>query len=214
VTGNIGRIRRRILRRKADPPEFVGYEHLVSFIRDQRLLDLDGDLVEIGAYMGGGTVKLARLASRHGRNLYVIDTFDPAHDRTVSRSSVSASEVYEAFLEGRSMWDVYRDATRRFDNIVTIRQDSREVEFDERKRFVFGFVDGCHSRDCVESDFRLIWPRLVSGGVLGFHDYHYDDWPEVTEAVDHLMAEHSAEIGKVHEIVGSYRISSILLTRK
>ena len=214
MTGNSGRGRRRQQGRRPDPPEFVGYEQLVAFIRNRGLLELDGDFVEIGAYMGGGTVKLAELASRYGKQVYVVDTFDPALDRTVSRSSVPASQVYVAFLEGHSMWEVYNEATRRFDNIVTLRQDSREVEFDDLLRFSFGFVDGCHSRECVENDFRLIWPHLVSGGVLGFHDYRYHDWPEVTEAVDHLMAEHSDEIAEVHEIVGRYQVSSILLTRK
>jgi len=211
---SIGRVWRNILGLKAPPAEFVGYENLIAFIRKQALLELEGDIVEVGAYMGGGTVKLARLAGKHGKKLYVIDTFDPARDKTVSKSGVTAAEVYEAFLEGRSMWEVYREATRHFRNVITMRENSREVRFDERQKFVFGFVDGCHQKMYVENDFNLIWPHLVPGGVLGFHDYQYDDWPEVTEAVAGLMDEHKDEISETHEIVGSYGISSILLIKK
>lgn len=211
---NAGRIWRNILGLKASPAEFVGYENLVRFIREQALLELEGDLIEIGAYMGGGTVKLARLARRHGKKLYVIDTFDPASDKAISKSAVRATEVYRAFLEGRSMWEVYREATRRFRNIITIIEDSRKVMFDEEKKFAFGFVDGCHEKACVENDFYLIWGHLVPGGVVGFHDYKYDDWPDVTEALDGLMDKHKDEIRETHEIVGSYGISSILLTKK
>ncbi len=211
---NIGRFWSTIFRRKPCPAEFVGYEKLISYIEDQALLELEGDLIEIGAYMGGGTVKLARLAARYRRRVYVVDTFDPALDETISRSSVAASDVYRAFLEGRSMWEVYWQATRHFDNIITIREDSRRVRFPREVRFAFGFVDGCHQKECVENDFYLVWPRIVRGGVLGFHDYRYDDWPEVTEALTGIMQEHREEIAAAHEIVGNYGISSILLTKR
>lgn len=199
---------------EVSPPEFVGYENLVRFIKKETLLQLEGDLIEIGAYMGGGTVKLARLARRHGKKLYVIDTFDPAADKTISKSGVAATEVYRAFLEGRSMREVYRKATRRLPNVITIVEDSRRVVFDEEQRFVFGFVDGCHEKACVENDFYLIWRHLVPGGIVGFHDYKYDDWPEVTKALDGLMDKHRDEISETHKIVGSYDISSILLKKK
>ena len=45
------------------PEEYVGYENLIGFIQDRAIHRLDGDIIEIGAYMGGGTVKLARFAS-------------------------------------------------------------------------------------------------------------------------------------------------------
>ena len=49
-----------------EPPEaandFVGYEVLIDFIEERALCELPGDLIEIGAFMGGGTAKLARFA--------------------------------------------------------------------------------------------------------------------------------------------------------
>ena len=112
------------------------------------------------------------------------------------------------------MFEVYQEATRGFDNIVTIKGDSMKVRFPEEQKFIFGFIDGCHQRAYVENDFSIIWPRLVSRGALGIHDYRYDDWPEVTQAVDKLLAEHKDEISEVHEIEGSYGISSVLLVKK
>lgn len=205
---------RRILVPKHPPDEFVGYEKLLAFIKKRRLLALEGDLIEIGAFMGGGTVKLAKLAKKYGKKVYVIDIFEPSLDQTVSKSGVTACDVYLAFLGNRSMFEVYQEATRNFDNIITIKEDSMKVRFPEEQRFVFGFVDGCHQRAYVENDFHLIWPNLVSGGVLGIHDYKYDDWSEVTEAVDGLLAEHKNEISETHEIKGIYDILSILLIKK
>jgi SAM-dependent methyltransferase len=197
-----------------DPDDFVGYEVLIQFIERQALYELDGDIIEIGAYMGRGTAKLAKFAQRYGKKVYAIDVFDPSLDTTSSTSGIKAGDVYQAFLQGRSMLEVYRRSTQGFDNIVTIEEDSRKLSFPKEQRFMFGFVDGCHQQVYVENDFNLIWPHLVSGGSLGVHDYNFDDWPEVTEAANKLMHEHKREIGEAYEIEGKYSILSLLLIKK
>ena len=194
--------------------EFVGYENLIRFVEERALQNSPGDIVEIGAYMGGGTVKLAEFAKRYAKKVYAIDIFDASLDDTVSPNGVRASEVYQAYLYGEPMLKVYQEATRGFDNIITIKADSRTVKFPEDQEFIFGFVDGCHQEEYVENDFHLIWPNLVSGGVLGFHDYRFDDWPEVTRAVDRLLETYKNEISETHEIEGIQGILSIMLIKK
>jgi SAM-dependent methyltransferase len=197
-----------------DPDDFVGYEVLIDFMKQRALYELEGDIIEIGAYMGRGTAKLAKFAQRYGKKVCAIDIFDPSLDKTVSKSGIKAGDVYEAFLQGRSMLEVYQESARGFDNIVTIREDSRKVSFPEEQRFIFGFIDGCHQQAYVENDFHVIWPHLASGGALGFHDYRFDDWPEVTKATDTLMLAHKREISEAYEIEGKYNILSLLLIKK
>ena len=208
---------RRLSRRvppEDDPDDFVGYEYLVDFIKRRGLQKLEGDIIEIGAYMGRGTARLAEFARRYDKKVYAVDTFDPNLDTTVSKSGIRASDVYRAFLKGRSMLETYRESVRDFDNIVTIKADSSSVAFPSGQKFVFGFIDGRHQRAYVENDFNLIWPHIVTGGVLGLHDYEFDDWPEVTEAARKLMHEHEKEISQAYEIEGKYDILSLLLVRK
>jgi predicted O-methyltransferase YrrM len=197
-----------------DPDDFVGYEFLIDFIKRWALCELEGDIVEIGAYMGKGTAKLARFAQRYTKRVYAIDVFDPNLDKTSSRNGIKAGDVYEAFLQGRSMLQAYQESTRGLDNIVTIREDSKKVTFPPAQRFMFGFIDGCHQRAYVENDFHVIWPHLVSGGALGFHDYRFDDWPEVTEAADKLIRAHKREISEAYEVEGKYNILSLLLIKR
>ena len=197
-----------------DPDDFVGYEVLIDFIKKRALHKLEGDIIEIGAYMGRGTAKLARFARRYGKKVYAIDVFDPGLDKTLSASGIKAGDVYEAFLQGRSVLAAYQESTRGFGNIATIREDSRKVSFPREQRFVFGFIDGCHQQEYVENDFHVIWPHLVSGGALGFHDYRFDDWPEVTKAADKLMHANRKEISEAYEIEGKYNILSLLLIKK
>jgi len=197
-----------------DPDDFVGYEVLIDFIKQRALHKLEGDIIEIGAYMGRGTAKLAKLAQRYGRKVYAIDVFDPSLDRTTSKSGIKAGDVYEAFLKGRSMLEAYQESTRAFGNIITVREDCKKVSFLEGQNFIFGFIDGCHQEAYVENDFYVIWPHLVSGGIVGLHDYNFDDWPEVTEAADRLIHKHKREIREVYEIEGKYNILSLLLVKK
>jgi SAM-dependent methyltransferase len=211
---SVKRIFPRIALPKDDPDDFVGYEILIDFIEQQTLYELEGDIIEIGAYMGRGTAKLAKFAHRYGKKVYAIDVFDPTLDKTSSRSGIKAGDVYEAFLKGRSMFEVYQESTRGFDNIVTIKENSRRVSLPREQKFIFGFIDGCHQQIYVENDFNLIWPRLVSGGALGFHDYKFDDWPEVTKAADKLMHDYKREIGEAYEMQGKYNILSLLLIKK
>ncbi|OGO05534.1 MAG: hypothetical protein A2Y91_05430 [Chloroflexi bacterium RBG_13_54_8] len=199
---------------KAVTDEFVGYEALIRFVEERALQYLEGDMVEIGAYMGGGTVKLAEFARKFGKKVYAIDIFDAAHDTTMSPRGVMASDVYQAFLTGETMLQVYRETTRGFDNIVTVMEDSMKFRFPKGQKLSFGFVDGCHQQVYVENDFHIIWPNLVSGGVVGFHDYRFGDWPEVTKAVDGLMEAHRGEIGEAQEIEAGYGILSIMLTKR
>src|SRR4030042_172309 len=98
-------------RRPMPVEEFVGYEDLIGFMEEKRLCALDGDIIEIGAYMGGGTAKLAAFAKRHGKKVYAVDTFDPKLDEPRGRARVKASDVYQRFLSGRSMLEAYEEAT-------------------------------------------------------------------------------------------------------
>ena len=211
---SVKRVSRKIPLLEDDPDDFVGYEVLIDFIKQRALYKLEGDIIEIGAYMGRGTAKLAKFAQRYGKKVYAIDVFDPSLDKTLSKSGIKAGDVYEAFLQGRSMSEAYRESTRGFENIVTIREDSQKISFPKEQKFFFGFIDGCHQQAYVENDFHVIWPPLVSGGALGFHDYKFDDWPEVTKAADKLIQAHKTEISEAYELEGKYNIVSLLLIKK
>lgn len=194
--------------------EFVGYENLISYLEDNNIPLLDGDILEIGAYMGGGTAKLAAFAGKYGKRVFAVDQFEPSADPTIGKGGVKAKDVYEAFLEGRSMLEAFLENTRPFPNVVLLKQDSRAVRFPPEQRFVFGFIDGCHTAEFVESDFRLIWPHLMPGGVVGLHDYKFDDWPGITEAAQRLLAEYAPEIRKTDEIEAGFGILTLMVTKR
>ena len=50
------------------------------------------------------------------------------------------------------------------------------------------FVDGGHTRACIEHDVRLAKAAVKPGGMLIFHDYGQPKWPDVAPAIDAAFA--------------------------
>ena len=59
----------------------------------------------------------------------------------------------------------------------------------------FAFIDGCHDLDDVNRDFSLVYPKLVPGAIVLFHDAMTDCrafrsvvYPGVMEAIDQIKS--------------------------
>ena len=156
--------------------------------------------MEIGAYFGVGTVKLAIEARKRGKVVYVIDTFDPGQDYTPRDSGAAAGMYTSGLLRGRSQWEVYTRNTRHYAaNIVTLRGDSREVAVPPALKLCFAFIDGKHTPEYIRSDFDVAWSRIVPGGAIGFDDYGHE-LPEAMQTIDRLILENARDISEVWTI--------------
>jgi hypothetical protein len=192
-------IRNRLL--GFNPPQgtdLVGYESLLDWIKGNKIHTLDGDIVEIGSFMGGGTAKLARFFGSYGKKVYAVDIFDPSFDHTNNLSGDNMSSISLKFLNGRKQEDVFREMTRRYANIQVIKEDSKKVVL-PCKEICFSFIDGCHDPDYVRNDFHLVWDKTVSGGVVGLHDYG-GDLPQTTRTIDDLIEANRHSIERVSMI--------------
>jgi len=178
--------------------DLVGYETLIEFIKRYGLIKLEGDFIEIGSFVGGGTSKLARFSKKFGKTVYAIDIFDISADKQKNVSGAMMSDLYSLYLQrlGMSQYQAYQIMIRDLTNIVTIRNDSMKVIFPTDKKFMFGFIDGNHAPKYIMNDFYLIWQHLVSGGVVAFHDYG-GDLPLVTKTIDFIISKHEKEINKI-----------------
>ncbi len=174
--------------------DLVGYESLVEHIQRSGCCGIPGDFIEVGAFLGGGTVKLAKLARSCGKRVWVVDIFDPGFDVTQNSAGTPMASVYHAYLGSGSQERIFRLVTRPVaDTLEVLKQDSRAVVLPPEVRFAFGFIDGNHDPEYVKSDFQLVWDRLAPGGLLGLHDYG-GDLPEVTRAVDQLVDRFGSQI--------------------
>ena len=181
------------------PPLFTdisGYEILLDTILKERVYELDGDFVEIGVFLGGGTYKISKLLEqlKSSKKLYAIDIFDPSFDMTICTQGKTMEELYGRILKGKDQRYLYNKTIKSCKNIVTIAGNSKQVELPCEK-IAFAFIDGNHSPDYVKNDFYKVWEKMVSKGIVAFDDYGYD-LPQVTKTIDELLKEEEQNILK------------------
>lgn len=182
------------------PPYYTdmsGYEFLLDTIIQEKIYELEGDFVEIGVFLGGGTYKLSKLIEKLkvDKKIYAIDIFDSEFDQTICLQGVTMSELYKKILKDKNQYEIYKKITKNCKNIITIIGDSKQVVL-SCKKIAFAYIDGNHSSEYVKNDFYLVWDKLVQNGIVSFDDYGYD-LPCVTKAVDELINEKREEILKI-----------------
>lgn len=193
------------------PPwaDSVGYEVLLEEIERHRLDRVEGDALEIGVLLGGGTAKLCGWFGDHapGKRVLAVDVFDPDFDPTTTVQGWTMRELYAHRLGDRNQRAVFDEVTGGYENLVVVAGDSTSTPI-PTDRLAFAFVDGSHVPADVKSDFELVWDRLAPGGVAAFHDYGAD-LPEVTDTLDACVHARADQIDEVWT-----RSPSILLVRR
>jgi hypothetical protein len=181
------------------PPwsDWVGYEVLLEVIDRRGIADVEGDVLEIGALLGGGTAKLCRwlAANASDKRVITVDVFDPAFDPTTTMEGWPMRDLYVHALGDRDQRAVFDEVTSGCKNLVVVPGDSTTIDI-PADRLAFAFVDGSHVAEDVRSDFETVWTRLSPGGVVAFHDYG-GDLPGVTHTVHRCVGEHAEEIVRI-----------------
>lgn len=182
--------------------DLVGYESIISFLSKASILSVEGDFVEIGTFLGGGARKLSKFLAKNKsmKTLHVIDVFDPSFDWTENLSGRTMAALYRKVLEcygGKSQFEVFSDVTKDCNNINVIRADSAKAVIPSGN-LCFAMIDGNHDPEYIENDFRLVWHKMSSGGVVVFHDYQ-GDLPQTTAAINKITMRYNSEIKKLSQ---------------
>ncbi len=172
------------------------YNTLIDYIKKNRIYLLDGDVVEIGALVGGGTKKLAGFFAPYKKQIITIDLFDMDADNSFTYRGESLSRFYRSLLGRRNLRDEFNRNTRGLKNVTVYAQDSLHVELKSSTKLCFSFIDGNHTPKYVNSDFNLVWQFTVPGGIVAFDDYN-GDLPETTLAIESVIKSHEEEIERV-----------------
>jgi hypothetical protein len=133
--------------------------------------EVEGDVVECGAYKGASSASLSIVCSMVGRRLWVCDSFAglPSAEADITRDYAHLK------VQGRYAEGMYAGALEEVRANVAKHGEPASVEFVQGlfaeslralpAKLAFAFVDvdlTSSMRDCI----RHIWPRLSDGGVV------------------------------------------------
>jgi len=190
-----------ILKYKFIPPpvftDMSGYEFLLDTIIDKKIYLLEGDIVEIGTFIGGGVYKLSRLLEKLKveKKIYVLDTFNLSQEDHTDKQWHETIESHKKIIRENKQYEVYKKITKNCNNIITLVGDSKKATL-PCKKISFAYIDGNHSYEYVKDDFYLVWEKLVSKGIVAFHDYNFDQ-PGTIRAIHAIIGEKNDEILRV-----------------
>jgi hypothetical protein len=199
VQGKIKQLRLILSVRLGLRNDLVGYETLLKFIVKNNIASLNGDFLEIGAFLGGGSAKLAKYCKQFDKKLFVVDPFDPSFDKTVNSRNESMAWIYNKILGKKDLWTCFKRNTRFLDNIVVYHKSSMGLIFPNKTKFCFAFIDGCHDPKYIINDFGLAWERAVPGGIVAVHDYG-GALNVVTKTIDDLIRSYRKNIANISTI--------------
>lgn len=168
----------------------------------QAVVELPGQVVEVGSYKGRSTVILghaARTAAR-GRPGVKVYAIDP-HEGVLSSGKVPPTwDSFITMLTSYGLGDV----------VVSLRLKSSEVRWSGPIALLF--IDGLHDLANVAADYSKFFPFVPPGGYIAFHDYSNPGHPDVRTFVDDRIL--AGEIS-VHEFPPSPgQLHSLIVTRK
>lgn len=158
--------------------------------------------IEIGVWHGdfSGTI----LEYIKPETLYLIDPWANVTDD-------SHTEAFVGRTDDQKMERIFQKVQNRFsDEIqkgrVKIVRDwsvSALSKFQDES-IDFAYVDGDHSYEGVSADLDALFPKMKTGGIMGFDDYHRRGWwgDGVIRAINEFLGRHPSEI-RIRAIAGA-----------
>jgi predicted O-methyltransferase YrrM len=135
--------------------------------------------LEIGSYLGASTCYLAAALAESGGHLFCVDTWQ---NQTMPEGEI------DTFLEFQNNIAGFQQ------NITMIRKYSQDLSYsDVNKSLHLVFLDGDHSYDAVKTDFAIVSPWIVEGGILAMHDCTY--FESVSRTLGEILATGRWQLG-------------------
>lgn len=154
----------------------LGIEGFMEAWELERLAELaiDQDVLEIGSFKGLSSWAMAISA----KSLWCVDTF-------------KANSAGQQQMEDHTTLAFFQHAISRFKNVNYVISDSADAAKMDTLPLGFDmiFLDAMHTYEDVKADIERWYPRVLSGGLMVFHDYAHPHFPGVKQAVDERFGE-------------------------
>lgn len=156
--------------------------------------ETDGQIVELGCYVGTTSLFLSRFIQGTGRKLYVYDSFEGLPEK----SRQDQSPVGEQFKAGelsiskREFVGQFKKAGLALPVVTKCWfKDLSPVQMPAA--IAFAYLDGDYY-ESIRDSLRLVWPHLTEGAVVVIDDYVNEALPGAARAVDEWLLSHPAKL--------------------
>lgn len=167
--------------------------------------DIAGDVVEFGCYAGTTSLFIRRLLDETGesttREFHVYDSFEGLPDKHQADQSAAGIdfEAGKLMVSKKEFLNQFRSA--HLQPPITHKCWFEELtSADVPEQIAFAFLDGDFYTSILSS-LKLVWPRLVPGGVVLVDDYQRPELPGAERAVrDYFQSKPMPKIRVEHNI--------------
>ena len=135
-----------------------------------------GPALEIGSYCGKSAVYIGSAAKKNEEKLYSVDHHRGSEEQQPGEQYFDPDLVDDTG-EGIDTLPYFLATIRRSQLegvVVPVVSTSEEAYADLRLEFSFIFIDGGHSEEAAQKDYKLWQNRLFVGGLLAIHDVFPD----------------------------------------
>ena len=167
-----------------------------------------GPALEIGSYCGKSAVYIGLAAKENDEKLYSVDHHKGSEEQQPGEEYYDP-DLIDKTRKGIDTLPFFLDTIRKSDLegvVIPVVSTSEEAYADISLQFSFIFIDGWHSEEAAQNDYRLWSVRLIDEGVLAIHDVFPN--PEDGGRPPYNIYLKALESGNFEEIdaVGSLRI--------
>lgn len=153
----------------ADDEAKALYQHALSSSKN-------GPVLEVGSYCGKSTLYLAQAAKQNNSVVFAVDHHrgseehqlgEEYHDADLYDGSVGLMDSFKEFRKNMRACDVE-------DTVVPIVAPSKVAAKQWHTPLAMVFIDGGHSFEAAETDYRSWITHIKIGGILAIHDLFPD----------------------------------------
>lgn len=179
----------------------------IEYILDNlsSVLDLPGDVVELGCNVGMTTSFMRRLLNGAGsdKEIHVYESFKGLPEKTEG-DGTSHSVKGESTVSKQMLTDTFEKANLKLP-IINSGWFSEIPDEQYPDKICFAFFDGDFYTSILDS-FKKVYHKMVKGGIILVHDYKWQVYPGVKKAIDDFLIDKPEKVSEIESIFGIAKI--------
>lgn len=173
----------------------------IEYILDNlsSVLDLPGDVVELGCNVGMTTSFMRRLLNGAGsdKEIHVYESFKGLPEKTEG-DGTSHSVKGESTVSKQMLTDTFEKANLKLP-IINSGWFSEIPDEQYPDKICFAFFDGDFYTSILDS-FKKVYHKMVKGGIILVHDYKWQVYPGVKKAIDDFLIDKPEKVSEIESI--------------